>query len=239
MPLLEATKFPYFITDAKLTSEKNILERLIAKPFFPPKHAYCRFLFWLSGGMSPSIQRSDVTGQMKITLIKITEQLRALSIDRVDKRLFWVQFGPQGESAIASCDYNGNALHTMNLPLQWVFSKNTICYSSFNFVNKENVDQSVDVNDQISQSKATHYVFFFIRSHSVGISVFLEHIYYTDSESRVIKQVNKYTGGEPHAVNIKQMGKPPVDIKIVHPLNQPTADPLSPFPGYSSTLSYI
>lgn len=97
---------------------------------------------------------------MKITLIKITEQLRALSIDRVDKRLFWVQFGPQGESAIASCDYNGNALHTMNLPLQWVFSKNTICYSSFNFVNKENVDQSVDVNDQISQSKATHYVFF-------------------------------------------------------------------------------
>uniref|UniRef100_A0A3P8PEI8 EGF-like domain-containing protein n=1 Tax=Astatotilapia calliptera TaxID=8154 RepID=A0A3P8PEI8_ASTCA len=147
-----------------------------------------RFLFWLSGGMSPSIQRSDVTGQMKITLIKITEQLRALSIDRVDKRLFWVQFGPQGESAIASCDYNGNALHTMNLPLQ---------------------------------------------SHSVGISVFLEHIYYTDSESRVIKQVNKYTGGEPHVVNIKQMGKPPVDIKIVHPLNQPTADPLSPFPGYS------
>lgn len=118
MPLLEETKFPYFITDAKLTSEKNILERLIAKPFFPPKHAYCRFLFWLSGGMSPSIQRSDVTGQMKITLIKITEQLRALSIDRVDKRLFWVQFGPQGESAIASCDYNGNALHTMNLPLQ-------------------------------------------------------------------------------------------------------------------------
>ncbi|XP_035767039.1 pro-epidermal growth factor [Neolamprologus brichardi] len=145
-----------------------------------------RFLFWLSGGMSPSIQRSDVTGQMKMTLINITEQLRALSIDRVDKRLFWVQFGPQGESAIASCDYNGNALHTMNLPLQ---------------------------------------------SHSVGISVFLEHIYYTDSESRVIKQVNKYTGGEPRVVNIKQMSKPPVDIKIVHPLNQPTADPLSPFPG--------
>ncbi|XP_005467322.3 pro-epidermal growth factor [Oreochromis niloticus] len=145
-----------------------------------------RFLFWLSAGMSPSIQRSDVTGQMKITLIKITEQLRALSIDRVDKRLFWVQFGPQGESAIASCDYNGNALHIMNLPLQ---------------------------------------------SHSVGISVFLEHIYYTDAESRVIKQVNKYTGGEPRVVNLKQMAKPPVDIKIVHPLNQPTADPLSPFPG--------
>lgn len=77
-----------------------------------------RFLFWLSGGMTRSIQRSDATGQMKTTLIKIAEQLKALSIDREAKRLFWVQFGLQGESAIASCDYNGNALHFIDQPLQ-------------------------------------------------------------------------------------------------------------------------
>uniref|UniRef100_A0A4W6F6W9 Epidermal growth factor n=1 Tax=Lates calcarifer TaxID=8187 RepID=A0A4W6F6W9_LATCA len=142
-----------------------------------------RFLFWLSGGMTRSIQRSDATGQMKTTLIKIAEQLKALSIDREAKRLFWVQFGLQGESAIASCDYNGNALH------------------------------------------------FIDQSQSLGISVFLEHIYYTDAASRVIKQVNKYTGGEPLDVNIKRMAKPPTDIKVVHPLNQPQADSLSPFPG--------
>ncbi|XP_059202954.1 pro-epidermal growth factor [Centropristis striata] len=145
-----------------------------------------RFLFWLSGGMTPSIQRSDVTGQMKTTLIKMAEQLEALSIDREDKRLFWVQFGLQGESAVASCDYNGNALHIIDQPL---------------------------------------------RSQSLGISVFLEHLYYTDAASRVIKQVNKYAGGEPLNVNIKQMAKPPVDIKVVHPLNQPMADSQSSFAG--------
>ncbi|XP_037635248.1 pro-epidermal growth factor [Sebastes umbrosus] len=145
-----------------------------------------RFLFWLSGGMTPSIQRSDLTGRMKTTLIKIAEQLEALSIDREDKRLFWVQFGLEGESAIASCDYNGNVLHIMDQPL-W--------------------------------------------SQSLGISVFLEHLYYTDAASRVIKQVNKHTGGEPLDVNIKQMAKPPVDIKVVHPLNQPMADSQSSFPG--------
>jgi len=68
--------------------------------------------------MTSSIQRSDVTGQMKITLIKIDEQLKALSIDRELKRLFWAQFGLQGESAIASCDYNGNILHIMDQPLR-------------------------------------------------------------------------------------------------------------------------
>ncbi|XP_069557874.1 pro-epidermal growth factor [Brachyistius frenatus] len=145
-----------------------------------------RLLFWLSDGTTPSIQRSHVTGQMKITLIKIAEQLTALSIDREDKRLFWVQFGLQGESAIASCDYNGNVLHIMDQPL---------------------------------------------RSQSLGISVFLERLYFTDAASRVVKQVNKYTGGVPQSVNKKQMAKPPVDIKVVHPLNQPTGDPLSSFPG--------
>uniref|UniRef100_A0A3Q3FLQ0 Epidermal growth factor n=1 Tax=Labrus bergylta TaxID=56723 RepID=A0A3Q3FLQ0_9LABR len=137
-----------------------------------------RFLFWLSGGITPSIQRSDLTGQRKTMLIKMAEQLKALTVDREDKRLFWVQFGLQGESAIASCDYNGNVL-----------------------------------------------------AQSLGISIFLEHLYYTDATSRIIKQLDKNTGGESLSVNIKPMGKPPVDIKVVHPLNQPMGDSQSTFPG--------
>ncbi|XP_070693269.1 pro-epidermal growth factor [Pempheris klunzingeri] len=145
-----------------------------------------RFLFWLSGGTAPGIQRSDMTGRMKTTLIEIAEQLEALTIDREDRRLFWVQFGLQGESAIASCDYNGNVLHILDQPL---------------------------------------------RPQSLGISLFLEHLYYTDAVSRVIRQINKYTGGEPVKVNKKPMAKPPADIKVVHPLKQPMGDSQSSIPG--------
>uniref|UniRef100_A0A671YI11 Epidermal growth factor n=1 Tax=Sparus aurata TaxID=8175 RepID=A0A671YI11_SPAAU len=137
-----------------------------------------RFLFWLSAGTTPSIQRSDATGQRKTTLVKISEQLKALSIDRGEKRLFWVQFGLHGESAIASCDYNGNVL-----------------------------------------------------SQSLGMSVFLEHLFYTDAASRVIKQVNKHSGGELKIVNVKPMAKPPLEIKVVHPLNQPMTDSQPASPG--------
>lgn len=70
-----------------------------------------------------------------------------------------------------------------------------------------------------------------IRSNSLGLSVFLDHIYYTDIESRAIKQVNKYIGGQPLDVNMKQMAKPPGDIKVVHLLNQPMADSLTQFTG--------
>lgn len=92
---------------------------------------FCRFLFWLSGGITSSIQRFDVRGQMKTTLIKLTDELKALTVDREDKRLFWVQFGLQGESAIASCDYNGKALHVMDQPLQWDGFRVLISNSAF------------------------------------------------------------------------------------------------------------
>lgn len=64
----------------------------------------------------------------------------------------------------------------------------------------------------------------FFSSRAVGISIFLEHIYYSDAALRVIKQINKYAGAEAVSVNIKSMAKPPVEIKVVHDLNQPMAD---------------
>lgn len=64
----------------------------------------------------------------------------------------------------------------------------------------------------------------FIRSPAVRISIFLEHLYYNDPASRVIKKLNKFAGGEAVSVNRKPMAKPPGDIKVVHDLNQPMAD---------------
>ncbi|XP_014862048.1 PREDICTED: pro-epidermal growth factor isoform X1 [Poecilia mexicana] len=164
-------------------NERTILRHLSQPSFInvDPTH---RFLFWLSGGSE--IQRFDLSGQMKMTVLKLEEQLEVLSVDQEDKRLFWVQLGLQGERLIASCDYSGNSLHIIDLPLQ---------------------------------------------SQSLGISVFLENVYYTDAAAGVIRKINKYTGGRPVDVNDKPMVKPPVDIKVVHPLIQPMADTSSPFPG--------
>ncbi|XP_036069941.1 pro-epidermal growth factor [Oryzias melastigma] len=141
----------------------------------------CRFLFWLSRGMVSSVQRSDEGGRIIRTLLTSAEQLKALTIDRQHRRLFWAQFSLQGESAIASCDYDGKVLHVMDLPLQ---------------------------------------------SHSFAMSLFREHLYYTDARTHVVKRLNKYTGGEPLEVNIKPNTKVPVALKVVHPLNQPMTQTL-------------
>ncbi|XP_035983444.1 pro-epidermal growth factor isoform X3 [Fundulus heteroclitus] len=171
--------------DTNGETERTILRHLSQPRLINVDPAH-RFLFWLCGGRTSGIQRSDLTGQSKVTVVELEEQLGALTIDRRDKRLFWVQFGLRGESAIGSCDYRGNSLHILDLPLQ---------------------------------------------TQSLGMSVFLENIYYTDAATRTIKKINKYTGGEPVDVNPKAMVKAPVDVKVVHPLIQPTADASASFPG--------
>uniref|UniRef100_A0A8C7TGH5 Epidermal growth factor n=1 Tax=Oncorhynchus mykiss TaxID=8022 RepID=A0A8C7TGH5_ONCMY len=164
-------------TDGK--NEKTLLRHL-SQPISIAVAPNDRFIFWLSDGITPSIQRSDVAGEMITTVLKIQERLGGLSIDRTDKRLFWVQFSLEGESAIGSCDYNGNVVN------------------------------------------------------SLGMSVFLEQVFYTDMSSRTIRQVNKYAGGEAENINLKRMTHPPTAVKVVHPLNQPIEDSMPVFPGQSS-----
>ncbi|XP_058886616.1 pro-epidermal growth factor isoform X2 [Acipenser ruthenus] len=72
-----------------------------------------RFIFWISDGLVPSINRANVDGGKVITVLSTTEKVKTLSLDFIDKRLFWVQYGVDDESAIGSCDYNGDAVHIM------------------------------------------------------------------------------------------------------------------------------
>uniref|UniRef100_A0A8C8JM64 EGF-like domain-containing protein n=1 Tax=Oncorhynchus tshawytscha TaxID=74940 RepID=A0A8C8JM64_ONCTS len=95
-------------TDGK--NERTLLRHL-SQPISIAVAPNDRFIFWLSDGITPSIQRSDVAGEMITTVLKIPERLGGLSVDRMDKRLFWVQFSLEGESAIGSCDYNGNVVN--------------------------------------------------------------------------------------------------------------------------------
>uniref|UniRef100_A0A4W5JGK8 Epidermal growth factor n=1 Tax=Hucho hucho TaxID=62062 RepID=A0A4W5JGK8_9TELE len=168
--------------DTNGKNERTLLSHL-SQPISIAVAPNDRFIFWLSDGITPSIQRSEVEGEMITTVLKIPERLGGLSVDRMDKRLFWVQFSLEGESAIGSCDYNGNVINV--------------------------IDQS----------------------QSLGMSVFLEQVYYTDMRSRTIRQVNKYSGGEAENISLKRMTHPPTAVKVVHPLSQPVEDPMPVFPA--------
>lgn len=79
-----------------------------------------RYIFWLSDGVTPSIQRSDMTGGKKATVLKVADRLslKVLAIDHHDRRLFWVQQGQEGHTAMGSCNYDGNIINVFNQPFR-------------------------------------------------------------------------------------------------------------------------
>ncbi|XP_041076481.1 pro-epidermal growth factor-like isoform X4 [Polyodon spathula] len=77
-----------------------------------------KFIFWISDGLVPSINQANVDGEKVITVLSTSEKIKTLSLDFIDKRLFWVQYGANDESAIGSCDYNGDAVHIMKQLIQ-------------------------------------------------------------------------------------------------------------------------
>uniref|UniRef100_A0A3Q4HI28 Epidermal growth factor n=1 Tax=Neolamprologus brichardi TaxID=32507 RepID=A0A3Q4HI28_NEOBR len=165
-------------------------------------------VYWTSGEKG-EVKRIDINGKKQRTLLRHLTQPNSITVDP-SNFLFWLSGGMS--PSIQRSDVTGQMKMTLiNITEQ------------LRALSIDRVDKRLFWVQFGPQGESAIASCDYNGSHSVGISVFLEHIYYTDSESRVIKQVNKYTGGEPRVVNIKQMSKPPVDIKIVHPLNQPTA----------------
>ncbi|XP_028272289.1 pro-epidermal growth factor [Parambassis ranga] len=185
-------------------------------------------VYWTSE-VKGQIKRMDRNGKNERTLLRHLTQPSSITVDPTKRLLFWLSGGMA--PSIQRSDMTGKMKMTLikvteQLKALSIDREDKRLYWVQFGPQRESAIASCDYYGNVLRIMDQP-----IRSQSLGISVFLKHLYYTDAGSRTIKQVNKYTGGEPLAVNIKQMAKPPVDIKVVHLLNQPTADSLLPFPG--------
>lgn len=70
-----------------------------------------RLVFW-SSEVAGSLHRADLSGVDVKTLLETPERIASLTLDGLDKRLFWVQDSGEGRQAyIRSCDYDGGSVH--------------------------------------------------------------------------------------------------------------------------------
>ncbi|XP_067863226.1 pro-epidermal growth factor [Heptranchias perlo] len=139
------------------------------------------YMFWASDGSVPSIHRATLNATEAVTIFKTTKKVKTLTLDFIDKRLFWVQNDAENISnSIGSCDYNGDSAH-------------------------------------IIKQSMHHQPF--------GMSLFAEHMYYSDWKTATIRRANKYTGKDVVTISPKPSFLPPADIKVVHPFRQPAAEP--------------
>uniref|UniRef100_A0A8B9D692 Pro-epidermal growth factor n=1 Tax=Anser cygnoides TaxID=8845 RepID=A0A8B9D692_ANSCY len=136
-------------------------------------------LFWSSDSTVSSIYRASLNGNDVRNILRTTEKIKAISLDLVDIRLYWIQHDHGKEiSHIGSCDYDGGAVHLL-------------------------------------QSSGRHQL--------LGMSLFADHLYYSELKSGMIWRANKYTGKVVVTISLKPSFFPPVEIKVVHPFRQPGA----------------
>ncbi|NXF38451.1 EGF factor, partial [Nyctibius bracteatus] len=138
-----------------------------------------RLLFWSSDGTVSSIHRVSLSGSVVRNVLRTTEKIKAISLDLVDTRLYWIQHDHGKEiSYIGSCNYDGGAVRLL---------KNSV------------------------------------RHQLLAMSLFAEHVYYSELKSGMIWRANKYTGKVVVTISLKPSFFPPLEIKVVHPFKQPGA----------------
>uniref|UniRef100_A0A3Q3MM30 Epidermal growth factor n=1 Tax=Mastacembelus armatus TaxID=205130 RepID=A0A3Q3MM30_9TELE len=159
------------------------------------------------------IKKMDINGKNERTLLRHLIQPSSIVVDPIKRFIFWLSGGMNPN--IQRSDVTGKMKTTL--------------------IKKGEQLKALTID---REDKRLFWVQADLQGQSAIASLLLKkkpknimlHLYYTNAATRVIKQVNKYTGGKPLDVNKKQMAKTPVAIKVVHPLNQPMADSLSPFP---------
>ncbi|XP_029878402.1 pro-epidermal growth factor isoform X4 [Aquila chrysaetos chrysaetos] len=159
--------------------KRRVLLRDVGHPTRITIDAEQRLLFWSSDGTVSSIHRVSISGSDVRNVLRTTIKIKAISLDLVDTRIYWIQHDHGKEiSHIGSCNYDGGAVRLL-------------------------------------KNSARHQL--------LGMSLFAEHLYYSELKSGMIWRANKYTGKVVVTISLKPSFFPPVEIKVVHPFKQPGA----------------
>ncbi|XP_036423801.1 pro-epidermal growth factor [Colossoma macropomum] len=182
-------------------------------------------IFW-SSKKRGTIQQADSDGKNKKTVLRNLSQPSSLAIDANERFLFWLSAGVT--PSIQRSDTAGGVRTTvLKVPDRLLaLAVDAVDRRLFWFQQgsgKPSALGSCDYNGNLINVVSQP-----IRSKSLKMSIFLDHVYMTDSASNSLTRVNKFTGGRPKKVNSKKLLHAPADVKVIHPINQPVAEVSAP-----------
>ncbi|XP_030046718.1 pro-epidermal growth factor [Microcaecilia unicolor] len=77
-----------------------------------------RFLFWTSGITSSGIHRATMDGTRPTALFRVSAKVQTLTLDLMERRIFWIQYDAEDFSSIGSCNYDSSATHLLKYSRQ-------------------------------------------------------------------------------------------------------------------------
>ncbi|XP_048858614.1 pro-epidermal growth factor isoform X2 [Brienomyrus brachyistius] len=183
-----------------------------------------------------SIEEIGSNGKNLRTVLANLSNPSSIAVDPTNRFIFWVsdtitssiqKSGLDGESTISILK-TSSRLGTLSLDvadrrLFWVQSS---------------LGGRATIGSCDYDGNAIHLMKQPANSRPLGMSVFLGHVYYTDTKARSIIRISKHTGDKAVKITTNHMPKPPVSVKVVHPFVQPLpkAPPTTLKGGLSSDL---
>ncbi|XP_050433383.1 low-density lipoprotein receptor-related protein 1 isoform X2 [Adelges cooleyi] len=179
-------------------------------------------LYWCDKGKD-TIEVSKLNGHFRKVLInKGLQEPRAISLDPIRGYMYWTDWGEVPHIGKAGMDGseprvilneslgwpNALALSLATEELFWADAKEDyIAYSDLNGNNKR-----VVMSRKMNPAVNLHHVF--------AITLFENYVYWSDWETKTIHKCHKYSGLG--CQNVTTLVYKPMDIKVVHPLLQPS-----------------
>uniref|UniRef100_A0A672NMH9 Pro-epidermal growth factor-like n=1 Tax=Sinocyclocheilus grahami TaxID=75366 RepID=A0A672NMH9_SINGR len=163
-----------------------------------------------------TIQRMDTDGRNEKIVLRDLSQPRSVVVDPNERYIFWLSDGLT--PSLQRSDMTGGKRTTVlkaadRLKILAIDHRDRRLFW---------VQQGQGVHTAMGSCNYDgNIINVFNQSQSLRMTIFLDYVCLTDSKSKRIIRVNKYTGGRGENVNSKRMPQPPADVKVVHPINQP------------------
>ncbi|XP_070544757.1 low-density lipoprotein receptor-related protein 4-like [Ptychodera flava] len=179
-------------------------------------------IYW-TDALNNNIEMSTLDGNHRQTLTHLALQPRSIVVDPVNGWLYLSCWGASPRIIQSKLDGtemsplvyssivqpNGLTLDFIDERLYWVD-------------NGTKTLESIHVNGTDRQ-----IVHFMGDRQAYSLSMFLDHVYWTDWKRNTITRANKYNGGDIVGISTNLLTKRPMDVTVVHPYRQPWSKPIS------------
>ncbi|XP_006119340.2 pro-epidermal growth factor isoform X2 [Pelodiscus sinensis] len=166
-----------------------------------------------------TIEATDMNGNNSRVLLKDIGHPTSIAVDPVKRSIFW-----SSDSALSSIHRATVDGTDMRSVLRTTEKIKTI---SLDFTDTRLFWIQYDSEEDVSRigscdynGGSIHLPIHSARHHLFGMSLFAEHLYYSELKTGIIWRANKFTGKVIVTISLKPF-LPPTEIKVVHPFKQP------------------
>jgi len=176
-------------------------------------------IYWTDSGKN-TIELANFEGSMrKVLITDRLEEPRAMAVNPLEGWMYWTDWGKEAKieragldgshrQTIVSYDIkwpNGLTLDLVRRRVYWVDAKlNMISSCDYDGAARRQILRSVD-----------------FLHHPFSISVFEDHVYWTDWDKQTIYRANKFNGSAVMPITAVHMLQNPMVLHVYHPYRQP------------------